>query len=632
MSLPNYSVNKPVSISMLFLGIVIVGGVSLMRLPVELKPNIAYGDISIIISVRGGMPPQEVEALVTKPIEEAVSSASHLENIYSTSKAGESRIWLSFEPGIDMDFAALEVKEKFSKVRDKLPKEIEKPVIAQYKESDLPVVLLAVTSKTHSVEALRRIVDEQIKERILRVDGVANADVYGGRERKILVEIDQARLQAHHIPIDYIVGSLGSSNFNLLLGEIARENNKYLIRAIGEFKNTRDIEAIGVGTGPQGGIIRLSDVAQVKDSFLEPTSYARTDIEPVVSIYIQKESTANTIRVADGIEKEIAGIKDIISKDIYIKATFNQADIIKEAINSVKTSLWQGGILAMLILFFTLKDWKPTFIISVTMPISIMLTFVLMYFQKLSLNVMTLSGLALGIGMLVDNSIVVLDNIDKKRTNLLYGPDWKARNNSAVIEGASEMMLAITASTLTTVIVFLPFAFVNKETKMLWSGLAYTVTYSLLASLFVAMTLVPTLYSRLSLRSAVRTYDKKAFKKNIFSKIMSFYRKALFLTIKFRYGVMLIAFLSLLTALFFGLKLDKEFMVEAEEGRFTIFVELEPGAKLDVTDRMVKEIEENGNIKCAGIGEVDARHLIGQKVKISSNKKHINGRPRYTLD
>ena len=216
MSLPNFSVNKPVTISMLFIGIIIVGAVALMRLPVELKPNIAYGDISIIIAVRGGMPPQEVESMVTKPIEEAVSTVTHLENIYSTSKAGESRIWLEFEPGVDMDFAALEVREKFSKVRDKLPKEIEKPVIAQYKESDLPIMILAVTSKVRSVEALRRVVDEQIKERILRVNGVANVDVYGGRERKILVEIDQARLQAHHIPIDYVVGSLGSNNLNLL--------------------------------------------------------------------------------------------------------------------------------------------------------------------------------------------------------------------------------------------------------------------------------------------------------------------------------------------------------------------------------------------------------------------------------
>ena len=590
MSLPNFSVSKPVTITMLFIGIIVVGIVALMRLPVELKPNIAYGDISIIISVRGGMPPQEVEALVTKLVEEVVSTASHLENIYSTSKAGESRIWLEFEPGIDMDFAALEVKEKFSKIRDKLPKEIEKPIIAQYKESDTPIMILAVTSKVHSVEALRRIVDEQIKERILRVNGVANVDVYGGRERKILVEIDQARLQAHHVPIDNVVSSLGANNLNLLLGDIARDKNKYLIRAIGDFKTTKDIEEIGVSTTPQGAIIKLKDVARVRDSFLEPSSYARTDVEPVVSIYIQKESTANTVNVVNGIKKEIVKIRPIIDKNIYIKSTLNQADIINEAIASVKSSLISGAILAVLILLITLRDLRPTFIIGITIPISVMATFILMYFQRLSLNVMTLSGLALGIGMLVDNSIVVLDNIDKKRAGLLHSPDWRKKDSFAVIEGASEMGLAIVASTVTTIIVFLPFAFVNKETMMLWSGLAYTVTYSLLSSLFVAMTLVPALSSQMA-KEPHRKREKALFKKSIFTKIRFLYKRALLFSLRFRYLVSAAAFLALLIAVFFGLKLEKEFMVDAEEGRFTIFVELEPGAKLDVTDKMVKEIE-----------------------------------------
>jgi len=591
MSLSSYSVNKPVSITMLFIGIVIVGTVALIRLPVELKPNISYGDISIIVAVRGGMPPQEVESMVTKPIEEAVSTVTHLENIYSTSKAGESRIWLEFEPGINMDFAALETREKFSKIKDKLPKEIEKPILAQYKESDTPIIILAITSNAHTVETLRRVVDEQIKERILRVEGVANVDVYGGRERKILVEIDQARLQAHHIPIDYVVSSLGANNFNLLLGDVPKAKNKYLIRAIGTFENTKDIENIGISITPQGSVIKLKDVAAVKDSFMEASSYARTDIEPVVSIYIQKESTANTIKVVSGIKKELNQIKGIIDKNIYIKTTLNQADVINDAINSVKSSLVSGALLSVLILLLTLRDLRPTFVIGITIPISVMFTFILMYFQKLSLNVMTLSGLALGIGMLVDNSIVVLDNVDKKRSELLPSPGWKEKDKNAVIAGASEMGLAIVTSTLTTVIVFLPFAFVNKETRMLWSGLAFTVTYSLLTSLFVAMTLVPTLLSQMA-RKPLEKKKRDLSKRSLILRIIAVYRKILGMTLRLRYLLIGAAFAGLVIAAFFGMKIDKEFMVDAEEGRFTIFVELEPGAKLDVTDKMVKELEE----------------------------------------
>jgi HAE1 family hydrophobic/amphiphilic exporter-1 len=590
MSLPSYSVNKPVSITMFFLGIVIVGVVSLMRLPVELKPNISYGDISIIVAVRGGMPPQEVESMVTRPIEEAVSTVSHLQNIYSTSKAGESRIWLEFEPGINMDFAALETREKFSKIKDKLPKEIEKPILAQYKESDTPVMVLAVTSTVHTVETLRRVVDEQIKERILRVEGVANVDIYGGRERKILVEIDQSRLQAYHVPVDYVVSSLGANNLSLLLGDLPREKNKYLIRAIGVFENIKDIENIGVSVTPQGSVIKLKDVATVKDSFMEASSYARTDVEPVVSIYIQKESTANTIKVISGIKKELSQIKNIVDKNIYIKTTLNQADVINDAINSVKSSLMSGAFLSILILLLTLRDLRPTFIIAVTIPISVMFTFILMYFQKLSLNVMTLSGLALGIGMLVDNSIVVLDNVDKKRSELLSLPGWREKDKNAVIEGASEMGLAIATSTITTVIVFLPFVFVNKETSMLWSGLAFTVTYSLLTSLFVAMTIVPTLLSQMA-RKPVERKKEKISNKNIVFKIKSLYKKGLVMAIRFRYILVVFAFLALCVAAFFGMKIDKEFMVESEEGRFTIFAELESGAKLDVTDKMAKELE-----------------------------------------
>ncbi|MDP6685879.1 MAG: efflux RND transporter permease subunit, partial [Candidatus Omnitrophota bacterium] len=599
MNLSEFSVKRPVTILMLFLGVLLVGFVSLLSLPVELKPNVAYGDISIIIAVRGGMPPEEVETLVTKPIEEAVASVTYLENMYSTSKAGEARIWLEFEPGTNMDFAALEVREKFSKVRDKLPKEIEKPIIAQYKESDKPVLLLAVTGrKGYTPEMLRKVVDEQIKERILRVEGVANVDIYGGRERKILIEVDKNRLYQYNIPMEHVVSSLGSNNLNLLAGDIERETNKFLIRIMGEFTSLKDIEEIGITTTPQGSIIKLKEIAKVKDSYLDPTNYARTDIEPVVSIYIQKESTANTIKVTTAIQKEIRSLKKVLDKNILIKATLNQADMIVEAIKAVRQSLLYGAILAILILLIFLRDPRLTSIIAVTIPISVMATFMFMFFHKISINVMTLSGLALGIGMLVDNSIVVLDNIDKKKTRLfssiarIGSQDWRKDYTHAVVTGAKEVGLAIFASTVTTIIVFLPFIFVNKATRMLWSGLALTVTYSLLSSLFVALTLVPTLSNKMKrLPKTTGQPKKRMFKKGYFSNFKNRYKSFLVNGLRFRYIFMLTISVIFVVTLLFGAKIDREFMAGTEEGRFTIFVELEPGAKLDVTDQMVMEIE-----------------------------------------
>ncbi len=592
MNLSEFSVKRPVTIFMLFLGILLVGSVSLTRLPVELKPNVAYGDISIIVAVRGGMPPQEVETLVTRPIEEAVSTVSYLENIYSTSKAGESRIWLEFEPGTNMEFAALEVREKFSKIRDKLPKEIQKPIIAQYKETDLPILLLAITGKGYTPEQLRKVVDEGIKESILRVEGVANVDVYGGRERKILVEIDKNKLYQYHIPMEHVVNSLGANNLNLLAGDIERRKNKFLIRIMGEFKSLDDIKNIGVTTTPHGSIIKLKEIAKVRDSFLEPTNYARTDIEPVVSIYIQKESTANTIQVVSNIEEEIARLKKTLDKNIFIKATLNQANAIKDAINAVKKSLFYGAILAVMVLLLFLRDPRVTSIIAVTIPISVMATFILMYFYKISINVMTLSGLALGIGMLVDNSIVVLDNIDKKKKGIDFSESsWRPKFTQAVVSGSSEVGLAIFASTITTIIVFLPFVFVNKATRMLWSGLGLTVTYALVSSLFVALMLVPMISDRIKSPTSRIKPKKSMFKKDLFLNIKKYYRYFLNMALKWRYVFLGVAIVILVFMLFLGSKIDSEFMAGTEEGRFTIFIELEPGAKLDVTDDMVKEIE-----------------------------------------
>ncbi|MDP8230290.1 MAG: efflux RND transporter permease subunit [Candidatus Gorgyraea atricola] len=596
MNLSELSVKRPITIFMLFLGIVLVGFVSLQRLPVELKPNVAYGDISISVAVRGGMPPEEVENLVTKPIEEAVSTVSYLENLYSTSKAGESRIWLEFEPGTNMNFSALEVREKFSKIRDKLPREIQKPIIAQYKESDAPVLLLVVSGEDYTPEMLRKVVDEQIKERILRVEGVANVDVYGGRERKILVEVDKHKLYQYNIPMELVVNSLGANNLNLLAGDIKRRKDKYLIRVIGEFESVEDIKGIGVTVTPQGSIIKLEEIAKVRDSFLEPVSYARTDIEPVVSLYIQKESTANTIQVVADAQKEIELLKTQLDEGIFIKETLNQAKTIQNAIDAVKTSLLYGAILAVLVLLLFLRDLTPTFIIAVTMPISVMATFILMYFNNISINVMTLSGLALGIGMLVDNSIVVLDNIDKKKKKVIFSrEDWKTQYSRAAIGGASEVGLAILASTITTIIVFLPFVFVNKAMRMFWSGLALTVTYSLLSSLFVALTLVPMLsdlIKRRVVKAKSKTPNPAMLKIKKFLDIQTYYRRFLEFSLRLRYMFVAISFGILFLAVLIGGKLDKEFMAGTEEGRFTMFVELEPGAKLDITDKMVKEIEE----------------------------------------
>src|SRR3989338_5697533 len=237
MNLPSFSIKRPVTMLMVYLILILMGLICLTQLPVELYPNISFGEISIIIEVRGGIPPTEVESLVSKPIEEAVGTVSHLEEMMSISKEGESTVVLSFEPGINMEFAALEVREKFARIKNKLPKEIEKPIIAQFKRSDVPIVILAVTSLRRSTEEIRKIVDENVKEAIKRITGVADAEVAGGRERKILVEADQRKMYAYGLPLERIISMISLNNLNLLSGEMDEEKEKYLIRAIGLYRS-----------------------------------------------------------------------------------------------------------------------------------------------------------------------------------------------------------------------------------------------------------------------------------------------------------------------------------------------------------------------------------------------------------
>lgn len=615
MSIPSFSIRRPVAMLMIYAVLIMSGIIALGQLPVELYPNISFGEISIIISVRGGMPPTEVETLVTKLVEEAVGTVSRLQEMLSISKEGESTVVLSFEPGINMNFAALEVREKFARVKNKLPKEIEKPVIAQFKRSDVPIIILAVTSLRRTTEEIRKIVDENIKEAIKRISGVADTEVAGGRERKILIEVDQRKMAAYNLPLDRIIGIIGSNNLNLLSGDIERVKDKYLIRTTGLYKTVDDIKNIPVMALPDGSIVRLKDVATVLDSYLEPTGYARVNIRPVVSVYVQKESTANTIKVAAAVEAEVERIKEHLPKDIQIVTTSNQANFIKSAIENLKDALLKGAALVMMVLtlylirmgnkqllimvgllmviafmpvtllypvlvvmiivFLFTRKVRSVTIVSSAIPISVIITFTCMLAMKLTLNFMTLFGLALGVGMLVDNAIVVFENIVHKHEQGLRGIP-------GAIAGTEEVWVAILAGTLTHICVFLPMLFVGSEIKLLYGGVAWTVTLSLLISLFVAITVVPLLTSRTPISVENITFLEGIYK---------IQRRGLLYFMRNSKKIFLIVSLLFVVSIFFFLRLGMEFLGTTEQNKFTVFIELPTGVKLDATDVFVKKVE-----------------------------------------
>ena len=630
MSLSKFSIIRPITTIMIFAALSLVGIISLSRLPVELYPDISFGQISIIVYIRGGIPPTEVESMVTKPIEEAISTVSHMESMLSISKEGESTIVLSFDRGIDMQIAAMEVREKFAKVKDKMPKEAEKPIIAQFSQTDVPIVIFAVTSRKKTTEELRKIVDEEIKEKIKRINGVANVEVGGGRERKILIEADKKALVRYNVSINRLISVLGSSNLNLLTGEIEKGRNKILIRAIGQFVTVDDIKDTAVATDLAGAVVRVKDIANVKDSYLEAKTYARMNVNPIVSVYVQKESKSNTIKVSQKILEEIENVKTLMPEDVKLIVTKNQAQFIRKSISNLRDSLLRGAMMIIIVLmlfmgkfekyalfivpaglaaamfvpgmvlyimllgimgFLTFsKRNRPILIVVLSIPISLIITFAFMDLMNmfipavmdLTINFITLFGLALGVGMLVDNSIVVFENIVTKSEQGLDS----ARS---AVEGSTEMNVVIFASTLTTVIVFLPMLFVSKSMSLLYGGVAWTVTFSLSVSLFVALMIVPLMSSRIKISAGNEASRrvKEGF-------LLPFYKKqekALLFVFRRRFLILFIAIIAFIGAMFVYRGMGKEYLGTTEQNRFTIFIELPTGAKLDSSDAVVREVE-----------------------------------------
>ena len=625
MNLPEFAIKKPVTILMMVMIVLLFGVVSLTTLPVELYPNTSFGEISIIIQVRGGIPPTEVETLVTKPIEEAVATVSNLKQLLSISKEGESTVVLSFFPGVDMDFAALEVREKFAKVKNLLPKEIEKPVIAQFQQGDVPMFIVAATSESRTTEDIRKIVDSQIKENLKRVSGVANVEIAGGRERKILVEVDQVKLASYGIPIDEVTSLLGSNNLNLLSGEVRKTQDRFLVRVIGEFESVDQIKHMGIRRTETGSIIRVEDVSTVKDSYLDPNEYSRLNVRPVVTLYVQKESTKNTISVAKDLLKVIDELKTKLPRDIRLVVTSNQAETIRKNIDNLQESLLKGVVLIILVFFvflfklskrllaavlasivlalfakgiflqiffilivltlITVKKFRSIIIVTLPIPVSVVGTFIFMRNAGLTINVMTLFGLALGVGMLVDNSIVVFENILKKR-------EAGQEVISASIQGSQEMFLTIVASTIATVVVFLPMIFMGEELKQLYSGLAMTIVVSLLVSMICAVTLVPMMCSRPAFSAAYSTGDDIEKKDSWLIKFTTLERKFLFRSIRNRFKVFLTVIGVFSVSLFLVSRLGTEYLGSTEQNKFTAFVEMPTGTRLDVSDKAVKKVED----------------------------------------
>ncbi len=485
--LVNLSVNRKVTITMLILIIMVFGVLSFTRLGLDMLPKIDFPMITVMTNYQGASP-RDVEQLITKVIESQVSGISGVKNVKSSSQEGISIVMIEFEYGTDLDVASQTIRDRIDFVRDYLPEGVKTPFVLKFDPSMMPVMFMGVEGKMPSYQ-LRKLIDENVSERLERLEGVASSIVMGGDEREIQIKIDPHKLRARSLGIDDIVRGLGAQNINVPAGNLVHDQKDHLLRAIGEFSNIEQIRSLVISITKTGKTIKLGEVANVVDGFKEKRYATRMGNGDAVFMIVTKRSGSNTLLVTQGVLAEIERLKkEVLTPDIKFLDIFNQGEPIKRVTNRTGGNILVGGILAIIFMFFFLRSVRPTLTIAVAIPFSIITTFIAIYVAGFTLNLMTMGGLALGVGMLVDNAVVVIENIYR------YIEQGMAPNQAAK-KGASEVGMAITSSTMTTIVVFLPILFAGGLASQLARGLALTIMFSLAASLLIALTIVPMLAS-----------------------------------------------------------------------------------------------------------------------------------------
>ena len=477
------SMRRPVTVSMITLAALLFGAVSLSRLPLNLLPDISYPTLTIQTEYPDAAP-AEVEKLITEPLEEAVSVVPGLRSLRSVSRAGMSEITLEFAWKTSMDYASLDVREKLDLVN--LPDDAGSPVLLRFDPAMDPILRVGLYGD-RELSSLRHLAERIVKKDLESLEGVASVRVRGGREEEIHVEVDEGRLSALRVPMSAVSQFLRSQNINAAGGRLRDRDADFLVRTLNEFESLDDVRQTIVYEG-EGRRVKLEDIAVITRGFKEREIVSRVHGKESVELALYKEGNANTVQVARTVKRRLGQLDGILPDDVDTEILFDQSTFIEHSLAEVRSNALVGGLLAVFILFLFLKDRRSTAIVATVIPVSILATFFVMQQLDVTLNIMSLGGLALGVGMLVDNAIVVLEAISRHRS--AGAGVWEA-----VRDGASEVSQAVTASTLTTVAVFLPIIFVEGIAGQIFRDQALTVTASLLVSLVAALTLIPVLAS-----------------------------------------------------------------------------------------------------------------------------------------
>ncbi len=585
MNIAELGIKRPILVLMIVLGLLVVGFIAFSETPLDLFPDMELPVLLITTSYEGAGP-EEVENMVTRPLEETLSTVDGLNSMSSTSQPDQSVVVMEFDWGTNMDFAAQDAREVLDQVSGRLPDDVGDPRTFQMDPDMMPIMQVGLSGDL-SQEEMTELAEGRVQSQLERVEGVASASVGGGIEREIEVSIDPYRLSSLGVSLQEISETLAASNLDTTGGEVTEGDRDYLLNISGEFEDLREIENLIVGQ-TSAGVVRIEDFAEVKDVRQEQEPLTRLNGESMVSFNIQSESGANTVEVASGLRQQMEAMEEDLPGNVNFEIAMDQSEYIEDAVDNLVNIGLTGAIVAMIVLWFFLGNLRSTLIIGIAIPLSVVGAIILIYFQGYSLNVITLGGLALGIGMMVDNAVVILENIFRMREE---GKSPK----TAGVRGSQEVAGAITAATITSIAVFFPVVFTGGLVEIIFSPLAWTVTFALVSSLFVAIALIPVMTVKFLPPDRDIRHRKSAIPRAIdrlISGLTEVYGRAMKWSLGKR-GLLVVLVLGLLvvTLLLTGV-VGTDLFPPEDAGEINVVLDFPAGTSLEHVDREMQEMEK----------------------------------------
>jgi HAE1 family hydrophobic/amphiphilic exporter-1 len=618
-----FVVKRPIAITMMILFVLVLGFVSLTGLKLDLMPEMDL-PIAVVVGTYTGVSPEEMENLVTRPLEQRLGTLSGIDTMTTMTAQGMSAVLMQFNWGTNIDNAINDIRNQLEITSYFLPSDMERPMVIKMDINQMPVITMTI-SGTMPFSELTNLAEDTIQPQLERVAGVASVTLMGGVTREIRLSAEPQRLQAYGYTINSLASVIASENRNVSAGDVEEGMKEHSLRIVGEFSSLEELENLMI-PGSRGENIRLKDLVRIEDTFKDMETYAYINGQQGMSMALSKASDANTVDVSDAVAAALERVRETIPDHVHIDIGMDQADIIRRSINTVVNNAVTGAVLAIVILFIFLQSLRSTLIIATAIPFSIISTFVLMFFGHISLNVISLGGLALGVGMMVDNAIVILENIFRHRQL------GKTKTQSA-IEGAKEVGGAVVASTITTVVVFLPFVFISGLAGQIFKPMAMTVSFSLTASLFSALTLVPMMSARLLRTELPRGFVGRVVKgvQRLLGGLEQIYRKLLGWALRHRKTVIITIFVLLIGSLALIPMIGMQFMAGTDTGEYSISIELPNGVAMRETLRVARQVEamvmalpEHEWVRCSVGGGTTGMGALGGGG--SGNVASIDGR------